>query len=115
MIKYENFMAYVEDTKESESPEAFLADYGCPADCPYGADNLKTFCAAIWAAAHTDVELLAEIGTKGNRSALSRKYNIPRRTLQNWALEDRKANSYVVELIAYAMIAEIPEISEKER
>lgn len=42
-----------------------------------------------------------------NRSAFSRKYNIPFRTLSDWDAERRTAPDYVLDLLAYKVASEI--------
>lgn len=111
MISYNDFLALVESAKVSQTVECFLEEYGFPSYCLYYAaaneKQLVEFCNIIWAAAHMDIAKMIEISTNGNLTAFSQRFDIPRRTVQNWKAGVKPPKEYVVSLIAYVVVMEI--------
>lgn len=106
-MKYQEYIAYVDEAKGYSSARDFLAEYGFPADCPYTAEGVIKFCDIIFAVSRQDLKSLAEIGAK-SRDAFARAHRIPQRTYRNWAQNVTKAPVYVAELIGYSMLEDLP-------
>ena len=109
-MKYVEYLAYVDEAKNYGSAAELLADYGYPGDCPLSADNLIKSFEIIYAVAHDDFSSI--VGD--NLAAFSRKFLIPRRTIQNWELGIRKAPDYILQMIGYILIAELIDASVKD-
>lgn len=104
-MTYKNYLALVGECKNYDTADAILAEYGYPADCEWTAAGLAKAFDIIFVVSRLDITKLIEIGG-GNLSAFGRTYNIPRRSLQNWAAGVRKAPEYVIQLIGYTLISE---------
>ena len=115
-MNYEEYYTCLGEAKGCHSPEDFLAEYGYPVDCPYSPDGLIRMCEIVYAVSQEDWNRVIEL-SGGNMAAFSRKYGIPYTTLQHWTIDKgdtkRSAPVYVMQLIGYAMIAEIPTGSEE--
>ena len=100
------FSAYAADAKNYDDLDNFLADMGFGAGVPYSGDNWHRVCEIIFAAAHGDIATLS----KGMTSrAFAIKYGLPERTVQHWISGARTAPDYVIALVGYAVISDIPQ------
>lgn len=112
MITYSEYLAYVEEARKCKSARDFLSEYGFPADCPYTPEGLITFCEIIFAVAQAQYDFngFAKLCGRG----FSTKHHINAHTYNNWVSGRAKAPMYVVELLGYSMLADLPKESEKE-
>lgn len=106
MMLYTDYTTYITEAKECASAAELLAQYGYPADSPYTPDQLTHIFDVIYAVSRNDLSALRDL-CGGNMSAMSRKYGIPLRTLQDWIRGARRTPDYVTALIGYAEISEI--------
>lgn len=102
-MKYSYYLAHVVEAKNYESAADLLADYGYPGDCPLSPDNLVRAFEIIYAVAHGEFATIAG----DNFAAFSRKFSIPKRSLQNWRLGTTKPPEYILQMIGYILIAEM--------
>jgi hypothetical protein len=103
-MTYFDYLSYIEDAKQYAATDMFIAAFGYPADCPYTPEELTDTLTVIWDVAHEDI---AALFFGKNLSALSRKYNIPLRTLQDWQCGKRTPPLYILQLLGFAMICKI--------
>ena len=116
---YTEFLLYVDDAKQCKSAEEFIAEYGYPQNCPYDADNLVLWCKLVYCAAHNDwrelLWLMAhEQFALGTATAMSKYIEIPRRTIQAWVSGSRVPPAYMIQLVVFAIISELPTIEDAE-
>lgn len=104
-MTYFQYQAYVEEAGKHDSITEFLADIGFGEDVPYSGENWARVCEIIYAVAHNQISLI--IGAFTARS-FAAKYGIPERTAQGWQNKERNAPDYVIELLGFAVIGDIP-------
>lgn len=104
-MTYDRFTNYLRDAAEIGDEERFRAEVGYPADMLYSPEDYIKIMHIIHIAACGTFKDLVE---DRNMSAFSRYYGIPYRTLQHWVSGERSAPPYVMQLIAFAMINDIP-------
>lgn len=104
-MTYIEYLAYISDAKKSSSPEEFTLEMGYGFMTPYSAENWQRVCNILFAVAHGDCK--AVVGNASAR-AFAIKYNIPDRTVQRWCTGERGVPEYVLQLLGFAVIAEIP-------
>ena len=109
-MNYKEYLAYVNEAKRYESTEAFRMEYGFPFNCEFTAEGLVQAFEIIYAVSKSDFPKIVEL-SGGNLSAMCRGLNIPLRTAQNWALGNREASPYIIEMIGFALISQC----EKEK
>ncbi len=61
----------------------------------------------IFAAAHNDMKAL--INQVGKITEFAKKFEIPYRTVQDWANEKRKAPDYIIKMVGYILISNMEE------
>lgn len=87
--------------------EQALAEYGFPADCELTADSLVKAFDIMDAVAHNNAaELLEVVGMTAYK--LGKMYNIPDRSINDWVRGKRTPPAYVLQLLGYALISELP-------
>lgn len=106
-MKYQEYIAYVEEAKGYSSAREFLGEYGFPPDCPYTPEGLIKFCDIIFAASRQDLKTLAELGAK-SRDEFARAHHISPRTYRNWTYKSAIPPVYIAELIGYSMLEDLP-------
>ena len=106
-MNYQMYIAYIEECKDLGSAEQLLGQIGFPPDMELTAEGLATACEIIAAAAESDVKRLISIA-KLNIIRFANKYGIPYRTVQDWCYGARKPADYLVILIGFEMITELP-------
>ena len=116
MLKYEHYYDLLGEAKICGSAEDFRGEYGYPANCHFSSEGLIRMCDIIFAVAQENWKgVIALSGTK--MAAFARKYGVPYTSLQKWVTDNetlsRTAPAYVLQLIGYAMIAEIPTEAEE--
>lgn len=107
MIAYQDFARLLTDTTEFDSFEAYVAECGGSidnGDLPRTIHALKL----IWTIGHEGVTVASLMETSGIRkmSTFCREYGLPYRTLQNWALAERKPSEWQMLLLAYAVFSD---------
>lgn len=102
-MDYVKYLCYVSDAKNYNFVGELLADYGYPGDCPLSPDNLVRVFEIIYAVAYNDFSAI--VGD--NLAAFSRKFSIPRRTIQNWKFGTTKPPEYILQMLGYILVAEI--------
>lgn len=110
MYSYSYFLTLVDDAKKTENKAIWIAEYGYPADCPYSGENLLKILGVIFDAAHGDIKNIVK--NNGDAMAVSQKIVVPYRTVQNWVFAKTTPNEGIINLVAYALVGDIPE--EKE-
>lgn len=110
-MNYNYYLALVEEAGAYNDKDTFLGAYGYPEGCPYTPENLQHVFYIIYAVSNND--FLEVAGLSGlNFSKFHKKYGIPERTAFSWKNRERQAPPYVLQLIGYAMIAEIEKSEE---
>lgn len=104
-MTYAEYSALVAESRNYQTAEEFLAEYGYPADCQYTEDELVKVMWIIFAVGRNDYYMLHST-TGRTHVCEAAKYNIPVRTIQNWTNKDRTPLAYVTELIGYAEISD---------
>lgn len=104
-MTYFQFQAYLDEARQYHELGAFQGDIGYGPDVPYDGDGWQRVTEVIFAAAHGDVGAI--VGEMSARS-FAMKYNLPGRSVQNWIAGERSAPEYVLELLAYAVIGDVP-------
>lgn len=102
-MTYSEYLGFVFEA-EYASAEVLCAQYGFPADCPWGAKTLVEVFKIIKAVADNDIKAIVGI----NMARTAEYYGIPYRTLQKWVSGERKAPDYVIKMLGYAIISELP-------
>lgn len=108
MISYSEYLAYVEEAKNYKTYREFLAEIGYPFNCPYTAEGLVKFCKIIFAVSQMDYNALSDLSVANNRNAFARSRNLPIPTYKDWAGQKCKSPEYVVELLGYSMLGDLP-------
>lgn len=104
-MDYKKYLALVGECVNTKTKEDFLAEYGYPEDCEWSPEVLIKAMQIIFAVSRNDFFTL----TKDlNISAFCRVYNIPLRSAQNWVSGERKPPEYLLQLIGYALLSELP-------
>lgn len=102
-MTYSEYLGYIVEA-EHASTETLLAEYGFPADCSWEAETLVKVFEIIKAVADNDIKAIV-----GNNMARTAEYyGIPYRTLQKWVSGERSAPNYVIKMLGYAIISELP-------
>ena len=103
-MTFETFYSLTLDATEFTDPEAFAAECGgsIPEDLPV--DQLLAILTDVYAYAHDRSMATIRSMTDLNRTAFSRDYRIPIRTLESWEAGVRACPPYVLDLLAYAVI-----------
>ena len=102
-MTYSEYLGYIVEA-EHTSAEMLLSEYGFPADCPWEAESLVKVFEIIKAVADNDIKAIV-----GNNIARTAEYyGIPYRTLQKWVSGERSAPDYVIKMLGYAIISELP-------
>lgn len=106
MIPYQDFVRLLTDTTEFDSFDAYVAECGGSidnSDLPRAIRALKL----IWTIGHEGVTVasLMEAGDIKKMSTFCREYGLPYRTVQNWALDERKPSEWQMLLLAYAVFS----------
>ena len=102
-MTYSEYLGYIAEA-EHASAETLLAQYGFPADCPWGAETLVKVFEIIKAVADNDIKAI--VGDNVTRTA--EYYGIPYRTMLKWVSGERSAPDYVIKMLGYAIISELP-------
>lgn len=100
-MTYQDFYRLKIDATEFETYDDFLCECGGSVD-PEELIILKP----IWVYVRDGIKGILDLFDIP-RNDLVKEYHIPYRTLQSWILGDREAPSYVVDLLAYAIITGI--------
>lgn len=103
-MNYKEYLAYVNEAKNYESAEALWFEYGFPPDCEFTADGIIKAFDIIYAVSREDFPKLIDL-SGGNLSAMSRYYNIPLRTAQEWKSGSRKPPEYIIQMIGFVLIS----------
>ncbi len=111
MITYSQYLAYVEEAKKCKTARDFMTEYGFPTGCPYTADGLIKFCEIIFAVAQAQSDFSKFSKQCGRGFAIKRHINA--HTYNNWVSGRSKAPMYVVELLGYSMLADLPTESKE--
>ena len=104
---YNYYLALVGEAGAYADKDTYVGAYGYSENCPYAPENLQRVFYIIYAVssnAFLEVASLSDL----NFSKFHKKYGIPERTAFSWKNRERQAPPYVLQLIGYAMIAEIP-------
>lgn len=104
-MEYKKYIALVGECVNAKTAEDFMAEYGYPEDCEWSPEGLIKAMQIIFAVSRND---FASIVEGLNVSAFCRAYHIPLRSAQNWVSGERKPPEYVVQLIGYALLSELP-------
>ena len=104
-MEYTKYLAYVNEAKCYESAEALRIEYGYPPECEWTAEGLIKAFDIIYAVSKSDFSKIVDLGG-GNLSAMCRKFNIPIRTGQSWALGERNPPAYIIQLLGFALISQ---------
>ena len=106
-MTYSEYLGYIAEA-EHVSAEMLLSEYGFPVDCPWEADTLVRVFEIIKAVADNNIKAIV-----GNNMARTAEfYGIPYRTLQKWGSGERNAPDYVIKMLGYAIISELPRTVE---
>ncbi len=108
MITYREYLEYVEDAKNYKTSGEFLSGIGYPANCPYTAEGIAKFCKIIFAVSRLDYNALSDLSVANSRNAFARSRNLPIPTYKDWAGQKSKSPEYVVEMLGYSMLADLP-------
>ncbi len=111
MNYYTEYLDRVDDAKQNETVEDFLADYVYPA--PYDAETLVIWARIIFAVSRNNWrELVVVAGemSDGFKTAatFARHFGIPCKSFQHWFYERREPPVYIIQLVGYALISELP-------
>ncbi len=114
-MTYTEYLCRIDDAKANATWEEFLGEYGYPADCPYEADTLIIWARIIFAASRNDWETLTQAASEqfkgyGKTTNFARHFEIPYMSLTNWINKSRKPPIYIIQLVGYAIISELPRI-----
>ena len=110
---YNYYLALVGEAGAYADKDTFVVSYGYSEDSSYSPENLQRVLYIIYAVSNNDFVEVA--GLSGlTFSQFYKKYGIPQRTAFGWKNRERQAPPYVLQLIGYAMIAEIPIIEQCE-
>jgi len=102
-MTYSEYLGYIAEA-EHTSAETLLAEYGFPENCPWETETLVKVFEIIKAVADNDIKAIV-----GNNMARTAEYyGIPYRTLQKWVSGERSAPNYVIKMLGYAIISELP-------
>lgn len=110
-MTYRQYLVYVHEATEYNTAEEHMADYGFPADCPVSADSLLTMFEIIFAVSRSDFATLVS-ATNLTAYQLGRYYGINTRSATHWISGERKPPEYVIQLIGFAIISELPSEDE---
>lgn len=110
---YNYYRALIEEAQHYDSEDLFVGAYGYPENCSYSPENLQRIFYIIYTVSNNNFPALIELSGMSFK-IFSEKYNIPQRTALHWKMGDRTAPEYVMQLIGYAMICEIPTIEQYE-
>lgn len=89
-----------------KSEEKLIAEIGYPEDITLSPDGFIKAISIIGSVVEHDIKRLVELSGLSMR-ALSVKFAMPYRTLQDWCSGNRPATEYIIMLIGYALIGDI--------
>ena len=113
-MNYTEYLCRIDDAKVNAAWEDFLGDYGYPADCPYDAKTLIIWSRIIFAASRNDWEALTEVTAEQfpgykKLTNFAKHFEIPYMSLTNWINKSRQPPVYIIQLVGYAIISELPQ------
>lgn len=108
-MTYFQYQTYVDEARQYTDIGGWLAEIGFGADVPYSGENWSRVCEIIYAAANGETATI--IGELSAR-AFAQKYALPERTVQRWLQKKRTAPDYVLELLGFAVISDIPALEQ---
>lgn len=97
-----NYQSLVDEAKQSDNEELWVAECGYPADCPYEQDDLVDILMIIFEVAHNDVKSL--VARVGQMTTFSELFRIPYRTVQDWRAKRFRIQEHVIRMIGYILI-----------
>lgn len=113
-MNYTEYLCRIDDAKKNAAWEEFLGEYGYPADCPYDAQTLIIWARIIFAASRNDWKALTEVAGEQFKAFekvtnFARYFEIPYKSIRCWLDGSRKPPIYIIQLVGYALISELPE------
>ncbi len=118
-MNYTEYLCRIDDAKTHETADAYLMEYGYPFDCPYDAQTLIIWAQIIFTASRNDWKALTEIAIEKiklfkSAAGFAKYFEIPYKSLRNWIEGRRQPPIYIIQLVGYALISELPEEEREE-
>ena len=114
-MNYTEYLCRIDDAKTHETADAYFMEYGYPFDCPYDAETLIIWARIIFAASRNDWKAIVEAAGKQFKlfkkiTSFAKYFEIPLRSLRHWIDGERQPPIYIIQLVGYAIISELPKI-----
>ena len=112
-MNYTEYLRQVEDAKQSRTVEDFYNDCEYLPNCRYNAETLVVWVRIIFAAANNDWRELVNAVTENfdgfrTSSGFARYFGLPYKSFRQWVEKRREPPVYIIQLVGYAMINELP-------
>ena len=104
-MDFKYYQALVDDAKEQENKDFWVAEYGYPADCLYEPDKLIEVLGIIYDVAHMEIKPL--VSRAGGLTKFSVAFRVPYKTAKKWQYGERMLPEHELRLIGYALISDI--------
>lgn len=109
-MQYNDFISIVSDVSEFNTREDYIAEVGGSVEPSIQDDKLIQLLEACWTYGRDRTVATVRTITGLSRAAFAREYRLPLRTVENWESDTsnaRRAQGYVVDLLAWAVINDI--------
>ena len=104
-MDFKYYQSLVDDAKESDNKELWVAEYGYPADCPYEPEQLLEVLGIIYDVAHMDIKPL--VARANGLTRFAEAFRVPYKTAKKWQYGERTLPEHELRLIGYALISDI--------
>lgn len=104
-MDFKYYQSLVNDAKDSDNKDLWVAEYGYPADCPYGPEQLTEVLGVIYDVAHVNIKPL--VARAGGLTKFANAFRIPYPTAKKWQYGERTLPEHELRLIGYVLISEI--------
>lgn len=117
-MNYTEYLYRIDDAKTNATWEEFLGDYGYPADCPYDAKTLIIWAKIIFAVSRNDWKTLVNVAGENfklfkSAAGFAKYFEIPYMSLTCWINKTRQPPAYIIQLVGYAIISELPQVKRR--
>lgn len=109
-ISYETFLKLLEESKEYEDQEMYIAERAWQEWMNSFEDNpelITKILGIVFRMGKSNIQNERKAIGISSRAEMSRKYRIPLRTLENWELKENNIPSYTMSLILYTLFLKI--------
>lgn len=111
-MEIKQYQALVDEAKEVNNKDLWVAEYGHPADCPYGPEQFMEVLGVIYDVAHMNIKPLVALA--GGLTKFAAAFRVPYPTAKKWQYGERILPEHELRLIGYALVSNYDNRKQKQ-